>query len=176
MMNTTKRRNFRLDIPDNGALQSFQWQIQQANIPSVNMEIAPIKRGPQYAKLDNNNIAGSGTSFDDLNIQFLVDENLETYAELLKWLLTMNNPTGASNHDGKVPSLLLLHILDNNGEDIVATFKFVNPFPKTLSDIEWNYTESGDVDSVVCDVTFEYAYFEMIHKINGKEVTITPFD
>ncbi len=174
MKNLTMKNNFRIDIPDNGATETFQWQIQTATIPSVNMEIASISRGSKYAKLANNNIAGSGTSYDDLSIQFLVDEEMRTYAELYKWLITMNNPIGPSNSDGKVPVTLLLHVLDNNKEKTVATYRFINAFPKSLSAIEWNYTESGDVETVTCDVEFEYAYFEMVHKVDGKEVTITP--
>ncbi|CAM0099589.1 tail tube [Vibrio phage K567] len=174
MKNLTMKNNFRIDIPDNNATETFVWQIQTASIPGVNMEVASIARGPKYAKLADNNIAGSATSYDSLSIQFLVDEDLKTYAELYRWMLTMNNPNGPSNPDGKVPSTLLLHILDNNKDKIVATYRFINAFPKSLSQVEWNYTEAGDVEVVTCDVEFEYAYFEMIHKIDGKEVVISP--
>ncbi|AJT61160.1 hypothetical protein [Vibrio phage XZ1] len=175
MKNLTMKNNFRIDIPDNNATQAFQWQIQTATIPGVTMEIASITRGPKYAKLANNHVAGSGTSYDDLSIQFLVDEEMRTYAELYRWLITMNNPTGASTSDGIVPVTMLLHVLDNNKDKIVATYRFVNAFPKSLSAVEWNYTESGDVEVVTCDVEFEYSYFEMIHKVDGKEEVITPY-
>lgn len=169
------KNNFRIDIPDNNATRTFQWQIQTATIPGVSMEVASVTRGPKYSKLANNNIAGTGTTYDDLSIQFLVDEDLQTYAEIYKWMITMNNPTGGSISDGKVPVTILLHILDNNKDKIVATYRFINAFPKSISSVEWNYTESGDVETVTCEVEFEYSYFEMIHKINGKEIIITPY-
>lgn len=174
MKNITTKSNFRIDVPDNNATGTFVWQIQTATIPGVNMEVASINRGPKYAKLANNNVAGSGTSYDDLSIQFLVDEDMKAYAELYRWMITMNNPTGASTSDGLVPVTLLLHVLDNNKEHIVATYRFINAFPKSLSAVEWNYTEAGDVEAVTCDVDFEYAYFEMVHKVDGTEVIISP--
>lgn len=174
MKNTAGKSNFRIDIPDNNATEDFVWQIQSASIPAVNMEVAAIARGPKYAKLADNNIAGSGTSYDSLAIQFLVDEDFNSYAQLYKWLLTMNYPNGPSNPDGKVATTMLLHVLDNNKENIVVTYRFINAFPKSIGQVEFNYTEAGDVETVTCEVDFEYAYFEMIHKASGKEVIITP--
>jgi hypothetical protein len=175
MINLTSKNNFRIDIPDNGSTSTFQWQIQSATLPSVQLQTASVTLGPKYSKLADNNIAGTGTSYDDLSIQFLVDEDLKTYSELYSWLLTMNNPVGASTHDGKVVSTILLHILDNNKEKVVATYRFINAFPKTLGNIEFNYTESGDIEVVTCDVEFSYSYFEMIHIVDGKEVLIKPY-
>ncbi|AUR86060.1 tail tube protein [Vibrio phage 1.081.O._10N.286.52.C2] len=174
MINLLAKNGFRLDIPDNGNTDTFQWQIQSAQIPSVTMEVASIARGPKYSKLSNNNIAGTGTSYDDLTIQFLVDENMITYAELYRWMMTMNNPTGPSNSDGCTPASMLLHVLDNNKDKVVATFRFMNPFPKSLGVVEFNYTEAGDVETVTCDVDFEYSYFEMISIVDEVATVITP--
>lgn len=174
MENLTKSSNFRIDIPGaEKSLATFQWQIQTATIPAVSMEVASVTRGSKYSKLANNNIAGTGTSYSDLVITFLMDENFLSYAELYQWLLTMNNPVNhGDNPDGKTSNTLLLHVLDNNKEHIVASFRYINPFPKELGEVSFNYTEAGDVDSVTCDVTFEYAYFEMI--VDGK--TLTPYE
>ncbi|CAL9999746.1 tail tube [Vibrio phage D479] len=165
MKNLAMKNNFRLDIPDS-AFDNFVWQIQNLTIPGVSLEIAPIVNGPKYAKIANNHVAGSATSYDDLTITFIVDEELLTYKELLSWMLTMNNPTGGSEFEGKIPATMLLHILDNNKDKIMASFKFINPFPKSIGDIEWTYTEQGDVDAITCDVTFEYSYFDML--MDGK--------
>lgn len=173
MKNLTHRNNFRLDIPDEG-FSNFVWQVQSINIPDVTMETAPVIKGPKYSKLAGNHIAGSGTTYGDLNITFLLDENLEAYAEMYKWMLTMNNPTGPSNHDGKVPVTMLIHVLDNNKDKVTNTFRFINTFPKALDQIEWNYTEAGDVESITCNVTFECSYFEMIVKHKGGEQIIRP--
>lgn len=176
MKNLTQKNNFRIDIPDNNSTSTFVWQIQTATIPGVQMEVAAIARGPKYSKLANNHVPGTGTSYDDLTIQFIIDEDMKAYAELYRWMITMNNPTGASTHDGNVPATMLLHVLDNNKDKTVATYRFINAFPKSLSTLEWNYTEAGDVEAVTCDVEFEYAYFEMILKQDGKDVIITPVE
>lgn len=165
MKNLTQKNNFRLDIPDAG-FDNFVWQIQNLSIPSVELEVAPVVKGPKYAKLMNNNVPGTGTSYSDLVVTFVIDENLLTYKELYQWMLTCNNPTGASTFEGKIPATLLIHILDNNKDKIVATYRFINPFPKSLDELEWTYTEQGDVDVITCSVTFEYSYFEML--MDGK--------
>jgi len=172
MLNNTSRNNYRFDIPDSRLTETFQWQIQNISFPSVQMETAKVIRSP---KLSNTTIPATGTSFGDLQVTFLLDEEMKSYSELFSWFLTMQNPhSGTTADEANVPRTALLHILDNIKDKIVCTFRFHKIFPKQLGEIEWTYGESGDVTAMTCTVGFGIEYFEMIRKINGQDVAITP--
>lgn len=160
MKNLVQKGNFRFDIPDNRLSETFQWQVQELTFPSVQIETARVVRSP---KLSNTLIAGTGTTYDNIQITFLLDENLTAYAELYSWMLTMQNPNGPTTESASnVPRTSLLHIMNNTKEDIVVTFKFHRMFPVSLDSIDWNYTEVGDLESMTCVATFQYEYFDMI--------------
>lgn len=173
MLNTTQKSNFRFDIPDNRLSATFQWQIQSINFPSVQVEPARVVKSP---KLSNTMIAGSATAYEDIQITFLIDENLSAYAELYEWMLTIQNPMGPTTESQtNVPRTALLYIMDNTRENVVVTFKFYEMYPKILSDLEWNYTETGDVEALTCVATFGYTHFDMI-LASGKVISPRPYD
>lgn len=171
MINTTKRNNFRLDIPDNNQTKTFQWQVQRVEFPSVSIEQAKVIKSP---KLSNRMIAGTATNYDDFVVTFLLDENMESYSELYSWLLTMQNPVGPTTvSEDNTPRTVLLHIMDNIRDKIVTTFKFYNMYPKSLGGIEWSYTDSGDLESMTCTCTFDYEFFDIVLP-DGKTVSPRP--
>lgn len=160
MKNITSRSNFRLDLPDDDQTKSFVWQVQQFEAPSVNLETAQVVRSPKIA---GTQIAGTGTSYEDIQITFLLDADMATYTEIYKWMMSMNNPVGATTWNwDNCPRAGLLHILDNTKENVVLSFKFHEMYPKALTSIEWNYTEAAEVESVTCTATFGYLYFDLI--------------
>ena len=171
MNNLTQRGNYRFDIPDNRLSETFQWQVQTLSIPSVTMETAKVVRSP---KLSNTMMAGTGTEYEDMQVTFLIDEDMLSYSELYEWMLTMQNPCGPTTESAtNVPRTTLLHILDNTKENTVATFKFHEMYPKALGEVEFNYTETGDLESMTCICTMGYVYFEMIMP-DGKVVSPRP--
>lgn len=167
MNNISVKSNYRFDIPDNKQSNTFQWQVQSVQFPGVNIETARVVRSP---KLSNTMMAGSGTTFEDLQVTFLIDEDMLAYAEMYEWMLTMQNYLGPTTEShGNVPKTALLYIMDNTRENIVTTFKFHEIYPKSINDIEWNYTETGDLDSMTSTVIFGYTHFDMIMP-DGKEI------
>lgn len=167
MLNLFYKGNWRLEIPD-ASYDNFIWQVQNVSIPTVDLGITEFVRGPKYAKLGNTNVASTEISYGDLSVTFLLDEDFKTYKEIYKWMLTMNSPIDNGMFEGKIPKTMLLHILDNNKDKVVATYRFLNPFPKSISEVEMNYIETGDLTVSTCDVTFEVSYFTL--EIDGKEV------
>lgn len=172
MINQTAKNNYRFEIADNQLTKTFAWQVQMINFPSVTLETARAVRSP---KLSQTMIPGTATQYEDMQINFLIDENLEAYAELYSWLLTIQNPTGPTTEtETNVPRTAILHIMDNTKSNVVCKFVFHKIYPKMLGEIEWSYTESGDVESMTCLTTFGYEYFQMFRIIDGQEVLVKP--
>lgn len=165
------KRNFRFDIPDNGATENFQWQVQSVNIPSVSITQAHVTSSP---KLANTLIPGTATEFSDLQVTFLVEEDYASYIQLYRWLLTLQNPDGPTTEDDKnVPRTGLIHIMDNTQENVLFTFKFDGIYVKMLAEMELNTTQSTD-EPLTCTAFFAFIKMSLLDA-NGNKIAGRPF-
>lgn len=172
MLNNQYKNNYRFEIPDNRLSETFLWQIQSVSFPGVQMQTAKVAYSPKIADTE---IPGTGTTFEDMQVTFILDEELLAYSELFSWMLTVQNPHGPTTENAiNTPKTALFHIMDNIKENIVCTFRMHGLFPKALGEIEWAYNEAGDVETMTCMVTFGYKFFEMSRRINGIDKLITP--
>lgn len=158
-MNPLIKNKFRFELVDNN-MNNFLDQVQDVSFPSVTLRNAHVTRSP---KLSQTMIAGSATYFEDFQITFLIDEYLNSYFELYKWMLSVQNPTGPTTEtETNVPHIGLLHVMNGTDDTIVMTFKFIDIYPKSLSGLEWTTKEGGNLDTSACTVTFGYTMFELI--------------
>ena len=139
----------------------------QANIPGLNLGTAD-----QTTYLTDIPVPGDKLQFQDLNLRFLVDEDLENYLEIQHWLRGLgfpdslkeiydwqssnpNAPRGELNYtcDGT------LNVLTSSN---VANFKvkFLDMFPVSLSDLDFDATDS-DIDYLTANVTFKYTIYNI---------------
>jgi len=142
----------------------------QANIPDINLGIAVQ---PSYLKdIDQ---PGDKIIFGDLNLRFLVDENLENYMELQNWIRGLGYPE----------SLEEIYNLQNNGfinarytqrgmdiysdgtlqilsSNLVPRFKviFKDLFPYSLSTIIFDATDT-DIQYFTADISFKYTIYNI---------------
>ena len=144
----------------------------QANIPDLNLGLA-IQ--PSYLK--DIPTPGDKVDFGDLNLRFLVDENLENYMEIQNWIRGLGFPESgqefrnlekSGREDGILPpegrgdniySDGTLQILSSN---LVAKFNvnFKDLFPYTLSTITFDATDT-DVQYFTADVSFKYTIYNI---------------
>ena len=157
--NQSHKTNFRLDIPDAGVTQGFQVSIQNVVLPSV--EIEPVRL--PINKMAQGDIPGSAMRFEPLTMRMLLDEDLNAYTEIFKWMTSIvdyKSGRSTAQIEGNSPNTLLLHILDNSKKKILITYKFIDPWPSNLGQVEWDYTEEGN-PAITGDVTFSYKWFEI---------------
>ena len=162
-------------------LPKVEFFIQTCNLPGLSMgntEIAnPFKNIP---------VMGDKIEYEDLNLTFLVDEYLENYMQLHKWLtgigfpeersefrqhrdVTSNTPAGggvpqtdvigAAVADKAMYSDAFLMILSNKNNPIVE-IDFKNIFPISISGLQFD-GGATDVEYLTCDVTFKYQIYEV---------------
>ena len=139
----------------------------QANIPGLNLGVA---EQPTY--LTDIPQPGDKLLFQDLNLRFLVDEDLENYLEIQHWLRGLgfpdslkeiydwqksnpNAPMGPLNYtsDGT------LNVLSSANTPNFKV-KFLNMFPVSISDLVFDATDS-DIDYLTADVTFKYTIYNI---------------
>ena len=126
----------------------------------------------QSTYLKDIDIPGEKLTYGELNVRFLVDENLENYMKIHNWLTGLGFPESGqdfidktTNEDGirdlkEQFSDGSLHILNSNFNDI-AVVKFRDLFPIYLTSLEFDATES-DINYFTADVTFKYTIYDIL--------------
>ena len=147
---------FRLDLE---IFQGVDFFCQSASIPEISMPNAEIStqfRGIPIAP-------SGGVTFGDLNIRFIIDEELKNYYSIHKWIRTyglseQRLPEGSPDEYSNARLFILTS--HNNTNHIV---EFKNMFPVSLSGIPFDATV-GDVDYLLADVTFKYEKYDILNE------------
>jgi hypothetical protein len=143
----------------------------QANIPDLNLGIAVQ---PTYLKdIDQ---PGDKLQFGDLNIRFLVDENLENYMEIQNWLRGLGYPEKleqiydlqkTGNRALDRPSRSMENVFSDGTLQILSSsliskfqIKFQRLFPYSLTTLTFDATNT-DIEYFTADVSFKYTYYEI---------------
>lgn len=156
--NQTNIGNFVFEISDSGLTSAFTLNVQSSPLPNIRIpstEIPGSTQGKHRAM-----IPGSSTEFDPLTVRFLVDEQMESWLSMYKWMLSINNYVNRdrSNWDGDTTATM--HILDNNRRDIIMSLHYYGVWCSDLSEIEFSYTEDTD-PAMICTAIIPFKYFEV---------------
>ena len=141
----------------------------QANIPSLDLGIA---EQPTYLK--NIDVPGDKIQFGDLNLRFLVDEDLVNYMELQNWIRGLGFPDSLKEFDElEKESILGMQKFGQEGDNIysdgtlqilssylVPKFQVVfnDLFPYSLSTVSFDATDT-DIEYFTADVSFKYTIY-----------------
>ena len=169
-----------INIPENNNFLSplnFKFQLQRA--PTVNFFIQSVNLpGFTLPDIDAQNpliripIADDHLMYDELNISFKVDEDLQNYLEIHNWLRGLGKPTFKEYADianqaiygGKsLKSDITLEILSSaKRANYRVTFK--DAFPISLGSILFNTTDE-DVNYLQVDAKFRYTIYDIAKTI-----------
>ena len=170
LSNQISNRNFLAPVGFKFSLSKFPkvtFFSNTARIPDLTLGTAI-----QSTYLKDIDIPGEKLTFGDLNVRFLVDENLENYMKIHNWLTGLGFPESAQEFINKTTdkdglrdmkdqfSDGSLHILNSNFKDI-AVVKFKDLFPTYLTSLEFDATES-DINFFTADVTFKYTIYDIL--------------
>jgi len=138
---------FKLVI-DNIKYANLAYFCSSAPLPAIASSEAQANfRGSQHA------MAGDRIDYSPLDIRFMIDEDMNNYLEVFKWIHDNIKTSGIVKCD------VLLHILTskNNTNKII---RFVDAFPISLEGIEFN-AQNSDVEYVQASCSFRYTRFEI---------------
>ena len=147
----------------------------QANIPSLDLGVA---EQPSYLK--DIPIPGDKMQFGDLNLRFLVDEDLVNFMEIQNWMRGLGFPESlAEFNDLKNEAILgpmgkstedvysdgTLQILSSN---LIPKFQevFSELFPYSLSTVTFDATDT-DIEYFTADVSFKYTIYKITDLSNN---------
>ena len=147
----------------------------QANIPALDLGVA---EQPSYLK--DIPLPGDKMQFGDLNLRFLVDEDLVNFMEIQNWMRGLGFPESlAEFNDLKNQAILgpmgkstedvysdgTLQILSSN---LIPKFQVVfnDLFPYSLSTVTFDATDT-DIEYFTADVSFKYTLYQITDLSNN---------
>jgi hypothetical protein len=148
----------------------------RANIPDLNLGVAVQ---PSYLKMIPT--TGDVIEFGDLNIRFLVDENLENYMAIQNWIRGLGFPEELSQFAKLEEQGTLQRYYGRTAQNIysdgtlqvltssqIPNFQvvFKNLFPYTLTTLTFDATDT-DIQYFTAEVNFKYTIYDIVD-LSGK--------
>ena len=135
-----------------GRFPNVEFFAQRVKIPAVSSGNVRINTS---AAVDFFQV-GDKLEFEELPIDFLLDEDLTTYSEIYNWLIDcVKNPQPDFNPFSDLSVICL-----TNNQNKNKTYTFHNAFPYFISDIDMSATESED-NPIIMHVGFKYSHFSL---------------
>jgi len=150
------KNNFRLLIDK---IPNTEYYVKKCNIPGVSF--SELAHGAGVG-LDAY-FPGDKVTFENLSVDFLVDEDLANFKEVYDWMnaiVPIKDPKDYGDYvkvDDEVSDITLITTTNKNIPN--RYFRFHDCFPIGLSGLEF---ESGaDGESVVATIEFKFTYYDI---------------
>lgn len=138
---------------------SVDFFCQKANLPGLTMPFTEVPTRFRTFPI----VPGGGVTFDDLQVTFIIDEDLKNYYSIHEWIRRNGNSEQHLDGDGQVKY--------SNGQLIILTSNFVpafvvdyeNLFPINLTPVQFDSTVQ-DIEYFTTDVTFKFQNYTIRDK------------
>ena len=140
-------------------LPKVNYFMQKVSLPNF-ASGGPIEQPTRFVPVKHPN---KNVTFDNLSIEFLVDENLENWRELYDWMRTIYLVDDYKKFEPEISthftegSILLLNSAMNVNKEI----RFHNLLPISLSGIEFDSTDT-DLSPRIATATFAFDFYEFL--------------
>jgi hypothetical protein len=128
---------------------------QSANIPSLN--ITPAEQPVPFGTFPKR--VGGRYNFEDLTVNFIVDEEMKNWLEVFRWMESIGNMEDykkiISNSENADFFSHITLIVMNSAYKQKYHVRFNRAFPIALTGIDFT-TSSSDTDPIIASATFTY--------------------
>lgn len=148
---------------------NIRFYCQKANLPGFSVD--PTHEGSPFVSIP---LYGDHVDFEELRLNFIVDEDMANYMEIWNWLIALGWPRSYADfaqlamnpeYTGLGPvadcSLLILDAKKNPNWEVA----FTDAFPIALGNIDFDTRDEYGYATV--DVTFRYRDYKMIRAKAG---------
>ena len=140
--------SFNMAIKD---IQGVVFNLTNYTHPSVSLGQAQLSHKDASFKLPSNVI-----TYDDLNLSFIVDEQLKNYLEVYSWMLRCKPLVGSPKLIHELRDITV-YVLDSHKQPVLK-FTYKDAFPTNLGALAYA-TNVSDTDVLTCDTTLAYQSF-----------------
>lgn len=131
---------------------------QRCNLPGIS-----LPEGTQATPFSDAPVPGDKLVWESFSIDFMVDENMDNYMELWKWLVALGFP---NNYEEFIGGPALNHVSDgvlqilSSNNKVTKTIYFQDMFPTSLNTVTFSSTET-DVNYIQATADFRYTTFRI---------------
>lgn len=150
--NYLRNNSFKFTI---NKIPNVNFYVQEANIPNISVDFVETKT--LFAQPDYD--TGGRYSYGDLNIRFIVDENMNNYLELYNWIrseMPIESYAGIDKDPLEDGTLMVL----NNSYRANVVVKFKELYPISLDEINFDLTTT-DPDPIIIGASFKHNGMEI---------------
>ena len=157
--------------------KSVSFFCNQANIPDISLGVAE-----QPTWLKDLPVPGDKMQFGDLNLRFLVDEDLKNYMSIQHWIRGLGYPedmqefrdleseaTMPANFGQEGDNIYSDGTLQILNSSLVPNFQvvFKDMFPVSLTTLSFDATDT-DIEYFTADVSFKYTMYNLTNLQNER--------
>lgn len=150
-----KNRNFLTPTGFKLVLEKFEgvdFFCQSVNLPNVEMPVTEVPTRFRSLPI----IPGGGVSYGDLQIQFIIDEDLVNYTSVWNWI---KRNGGAEDHmEGEVEYTAAQLMIQTSAYNINFIIDFEHIFPVSLTDIRFDATVN-DIEFITATTNFKFSRY-----------------
>ena len=145
--NNLSQLNFKLKIP---TLNNLELRAQSVTIPGLTLGQAMIPT--PFVRLSN----PGNLEYTNLQINFMVGENLKDYMEIFNWMVQLSYPDNFTQYEERKldGSVLIL----NSSMKPIMNVRFTDLFPISLSDLNFDSTLS-EIQYATATVSLQFNRF-----------------
>lgn len=131
-------------------MEELALKLTKFSIPEVTAGVTEIENRTEFVL----KTSGDHIQYEDLSVEFLIDENLLNYIKLYRWM-RKNTHNGIDENQS-----VFVHFLGNDKRFQGIEIEFYEAFPISLDKIDLD-TDGHDTD-LTCTVTFAYTGFDFV--------------
>lgn len=143
--------------------EELTMKLTKFELPAVNAGVTALGNRTNLVM----QTSGDHIQFENLELEFIVDENLLNYIKLYKWMVS-NTKRGIEDTQS-----VFVHLLSNDKKFQGIKVEFYEAFPISLSSLDFD-TDGRDTD-LHCTATFAYTGFDFVD-ITDRDADWTPTD
>lgn len=143
-------------------ITATQYFCQEVNIPGVTL--GTVDRVTPFLDMYS---PGTKLKYEDLDVTFMVDEELQSWKDMYNWFTSIADPDGWQGRDHprelqqnkhlSDATLTVLSALNNP----ILRIQYTNCFPLTMSDIKFD-TKMDANYIITCRATFRYQSYKYL--------------
>ena len=152
---------FKFNLPKTPKVDFFS---QSVSIPNISLGVAV-----QTTYLKDIPVPGDKMDYGDLDIEFFIDENLENYLQIEKWIRSLGFPESLAESiplDPNEEDLLMgarsdgTLLIYNSSFNPIAKINFKDMFPIALTPVPFS-ADATDINYIMATATFKYTIFNV---------------
>jgi hypothetical protein len=136
---------------------------QSANIPGISIPDITIP-----TPFRDYPVAGTEVEYEDLRVNFLIDEDMTNYCTIHKWLRRTGLAETFDQYENPVEGQGILEILNSNWRCNI-TIEFDDLFPVSITPLDFDATNTN-VEYLTATAVFKYKIYRIRNK-NGDVIS-----